>query len=446
MTSAAPALSASDIRRLRLLAICVTVIGLAVICFDLLYLYVPVGKAPPQGFAPDIGAAYARTVPIPQLTFSARAFTRISLALQAAMWASFFAAIALLRQLADGPGERAALKQIAVGSGLASVALILAPPSLSQDLYHYALFGRMILTRGLNPYVTTGEALIGDPIWELACLRDHSTHYGPLFTGLSVLAAAVGGDRPIATALAFKTIATAFGALAAWSIIALARQQRRSSLLPLGLVILNPLILIETPGSAHNEMIMMGLALAGLVVAGRGRPNLGYALIVGSVHVKWVTACLAGLIAIARLRETSGLPARARELARLLGIAVGVSVLLYLPFLTKADMMGAVRSLLGGGHAGGGMRASQFIQFGAVVLGAIVVVARSGRRHLFEMSALACFGFVLFVFPWWMPWYLIPTLVLLAVGTFGRLNGVLFGLAMVFTLFLMANWAVLLPR
>ena len=446
MTSAAPALSAGDIRRLRLLAICVAVIGVAVVCFDLLYLYVPADKTPPQGFAPDIGAAYARTVPLPQLTFSARAFTRLSLGLQAAMWAAFFAAIALLRQLADGPGERAAFKQIVVGSALASAALILAPPTLSQDLYHYAMFGRMILTRGLNPYVTTGEALIGDPIWELACLRDHSTHYGPLFTGLSVVAAAVGGDRPIAMALAFKTIATAFGALAAWSIVALARQERRSCLLPLALVILNPLILIETPGSAHNEMIMMGLALAGLVVAGRGRPNLGYALLVGSVHVKWVTATLVGLYAIARLRETPGLPARVRELAKLLFIAAGVSLLVYLPFWTRAEMMGATRNLLGGGHASGGMRPSQLLLFGAIVVSAIVVVGRSGRRHVFEMTALACFGFVLFVFPWWMPWYMIPTFVLLAVGTFGRLNGVVFGLAMVFTLFLMANWAVLMPR
>src|SRR4029453_14042067 len=180
----------------------------------------------------------------------------ISLALQAAMWAAFFTAIVVVRKLGDSP-ERAALKRIALGGALVCLALILTPPALSKDLYHYALFGRMIITRGLNPYVTTGDALAGEPVWHLSDYHTIPTHYGPIFTGLSVLAVAVGRGGPIGTALGFKILATASAALAAWSVVALARREGRSGALPLAVVALNPLILIETAGSGHNEMVML---------------------------------------------------------------------------------------------------------------------------------------------------------------------------------------------
>src|SRR5436190_1071092 len=210
-----------------MLAACIAVLGVAVVGFNLLYLYVPADKMPPVGFAPDIAAAYARTIPLPRFVFSPRSFEAISLALQAGMWAAFFTALVVARRLGDGDGglERVALRRIAVGGALVSLALILTPPSLSTDLYHYSLFGRMIITRGLNPYVTTGNALAGEPLWVLSDSHTIPTHYGPVFTALSVVAAGIGRGGPIGTALAFKTLATGFGALAAWSVVALARRQ-----------------------------------------------------------------------------------------------------------------------------------------------------------------------------------------------------------------------------
>src|SRR5262249_22886879 len=152
-----------------------------------LFLFVPAGLSPRQGFAPNIGAAYARTIPLPHLSFSPDAFTRISLALQAGMWAAFVSAISLLSRLADSPGQRAAFKLVVAGSPAAGAALILPPPPLTADIYQYALYGRMILTRGLNPYVTPGGVLADDPLWALAGWHDFPTHLGPLFTGLSLL-------------------------------------------------------------------------------------------------------------------------------------------------------------------------------------------------------------------------------------------------------------------
>jgi hypothetical protein len=436
----------NDKRLLRILVACIAAVGVAVVCFNLLYLFVPADRSPPFGFAPDIAAAYGRTVPLPALAFRPRTFSAISLALQAAMWAAFFTAILAARKLGDGAAERAAFKRIAVGGAVVSLLLILTPPSLSKDLYHYALFGRMIITRGLNPYVTTGNVLAGEPVWQLSDYHTIPTHYGPVFTGLSILAVAVGRGGPIGTALGFKILATASGALAAWSVVALARREGRSGALPLAVVVLNPLILIETAGSGHNEMVMLSLALAGLVVARNGRRHLGFALSVASVHVKWVTAALAGLTALVWLRDGRGARARLRELATLLLIAVGLTVVLYLPFWAGRDVAATTRRILTVGSADRELHVSQFIPFVAAMLATIVVVIRFGERYLLQMAALACLAFVLFVFPVWMPWYLIPTFALLAVDPFARLNAILFSLTTVFAMFLMANWAFLVPR
>src|SRR5207245_5121127 len=105
--------------------------------------------------------------------------------------------------------------------------LVVMPPVLSTDLYHYALFGRMITTYGLDPYVTPGDALRSDPLWRFADWRHVSSHYGPLFTWISAGATWLGAGRPIGTALAFKAITALFNLGGCWAVRGLARARGR---------------------------------------------------------------------------------------------------------------------------------------------------------------------------------------------------------------------------
>ena len=62
------------------------------------------------------------------------------------------------------------------------------------------------------------------------------------------------------------------------------------------------------------------------------------------------------------------------------------------------------------------------------------------------MSAMVCLAFVTFMFPWVFPWYLLPAAALLAIGLLTRLNGSLGIIVTAASMFLMAFWAVFVPR
>jgi alpha-1,6-mannosyltransferase len=437
--------------RLKALGASGVALGLCLVGFDLLYLSVPSGWTPPYGFAPDVAAAFAPSWPVPRIDVAAPVFRALAIALLAGMWGAFLLSLHIATALsAAGAARTRAQRLVAVEAAVIGLALILSPPTLSRDLYHYAMFGKMV-ARGLNPYLTPIDALAGDPLWALANWRDLSTHYGPVFTALSALAALVGGGGVVGTALAFKTLATAFGALAAWAAFKLAEQAGRGGLVALVLVAWNPLILLETAGSGHNEAVMLGLALGGVLLARRGRPTLGFAVTAISAHVKWVTAALAALMAVAQVRERDDLGARARELGRLVGVAALATAALYAPFWAGRGTLGSTRQLLGGapgvrsGMAGAPLHLWGGLAFAAVAIGAAAVVWRAGSPRVLEMAAAVSLAFVIFVFPWLFPWYLIPALALLAVGPPTRTNRALLAATLALALLLMLRWAMLVP-
>lgn len=434
--------------RLWMLAACGLVLATSVVSFNLLFTFIPTGWSPEFGFAPDVIDAYARSLPLPAVTLTPDGLRRAGRALLLMMWAAYLVSALLVITMRDVGGERAALRLAIITGVVASVALIVTPPALSPDLYHYALFGRMLITRGLNPYVTPGSIMVGDPLWPLAGWRDFTTHYGPVFTWLSVVAAWIGAGNAIGTAVAFKTLATLFGALATWAAVAIARREGRSALLPLVLIAWNPLALIETAGSGHNEMVMMGLALAGVCLMRSGRPGFGFVLLVCSVHVKWVTASLAGLVLLARLREVDGARGRAKELARLAAIAIAVTAALYLPFWAGGETVRSVRRLLLASRDAAGanaLRLSNLLVFGALAVLAIGLVARYGKRFVLDMSAVVCLAFVPLLFNWLFPWYLLPAMALFSVGPLTVVNGIGLIAAATCSVYLMWFWTVLGP-
>jgi hypothetical protein len=84
--------------------------------------------------------------------------------------------------------------------------------------------------------------------------------------------------------------------------------------------------------------------------------------------------------------------------------------------------------------------------FTGVAILAAIVVWRSHPSRVLEMSAAVSLAFVIFVFPWLFPWYLVPALTMLAVGPPTRTNRALLVSTTLLAAILMVRWAVLVPR
>ncbi|MFJ2027191.1 polyprenol phosphomannose-dependent alpha 1,6 mannosyltransferase MptB [Streptomyces sp. NPDC087897] len=168
---------------------------------------------------------------------------------------------------------------------------LLAPPLYSADVYSYIAQGSMVV-EGHDVYTLGPSALDPGGIGGDAAAsvgnhwRDTPAPYGPLFLLLSATVARTTGGTIVPAVLAMRLIALVALALIVWSLRRLAREHGRSESRALWLGALNPLLLMHVVGGVHNDGLMIGLMLAGLVLALRGRWITGSALVGLAVMVK----------------------------------------------------------------------------------------------------------------------------------------------------------------
>ncbi|MFJ6443286.1 polyprenol phosphomannose-dependent alpha 1,6 mannosyltransferase MptB [Streptomyces sp. NPDC091649] len=168
---------------------------------------------------------------------------------------------------------------------------LLAPPLYSADVYSYIAQGSMVV-EGHDVYTAGPSALDPGGIGGDAAAsvgnhwRDTPAPYGPLFLLLSAAVAWTTGGEIVPAVLAMRVIALVSLALIVWALRRLAREHGRSESRALWLGALNPLLLMHVVGGVHNDGLMIGLMLVGLVLALRGRWIAGSALVGLAMMVK----------------------------------------------------------------------------------------------------------------------------------------------------------------
>lgn len=193
-----------------------------------------------------------------------------------------------------------------------SAPLLLVPPVLSADAVLYADLG-WIVNQGQNPYLI-GLTGAGGP---------YAPHVDPLWAGSGVaypplallVDAAVVRLTSFATyggIIAMRLPALAGVALIAWVLPKLAGRLGRDPERALWWGLANPLVVLHFVGGAHNDALMVALALLGVHLALR-TPHWVWALLAGPavVGVAMAVKPQAGLAVLA----CAGLPV-AGELAR----------------------------------------------------------------------------------------------------------------------------------
>ncbi|MFE3514693.1 polyprenol phosphomannose-dependent alpha 1,6 mannosyltransferase MptB [Streptomyces sp. NPDC059166] len=192
---------------------------------------------------------------------------------------------------------------------------LLAPPLYSADVYSYIAQGAMVL-EGHDVYEAGPSVL--DPAGPggdaAASVGHHWTDtpapYGPFFLLLARGVAWATGGTVVPAVLAMRLLALISLALIAWALPRLARAHGRSPGAALWLGALNPLLLVHVAGGLHNDGLMAGLMLAGVLLALRGRWVGGSALIGLAMMVKSPAAVALLFLAVLVGRAASGGPVR----------------------------------------------------------------------------------------------------------------------------------------
>ncbi len=272
---------------------------------------------------------------------------------------------------------------------------------------------------GLNPYDYAPAAIPGDEAASrVEDFRSAVSVYGPLWTlgsyplGALGVPAALWSMKAIAAA-SVVGIAVLSARLAAW--------RGLDPGLAGAFVALNPLVLVHVVGGAHNDALMVLLAMLGIAAALSARPLLAGAGLVAAVAVK-VSAGLYVPFALAgsgrRLRLLAGIALAAAIAAAVALLGFGPSVLEALNVAGNNQDRVSRWSVPGTLSRGTGLdvdllRAAFAAAYAITVIGLLVWVARGA--DWIRAAGWAAFG-LLVASAYMVPWYLIWLLPLAAIS------------------------------
>ena len=247
----------------------------------------------------------------------------VGLGMLAASWLSLCRHVA---RLGDDLAEEA-LGLVRQAALLWSVPLLIAPPLFSRDGWSYAAQG-MMTQLGKSPY-EFGPGVLSGPIIEAVDPRwlATGTPYGPLPLALGDMASQVT-THPWGLVIAHRLFALVGLALLAWAVPRLASWTGMNPALATAVVVASPLVLANGVGGLHNDLLMVGLMAAALVLGGQRHWVYGALLGGAAAAVKLPGGLVCIGVALASLPVGVTMLVRLRRFAAVGAVAVGFLVAL----------------------------------------------------------------------------------------------------------------------
>jgi alpha-1,6-mannosyltransferase len=234
--------------------------------------------------------------------YSAIAAFGVVLAIILLFGSQFFALIAAgrVKQLTGGDRLDRLVRWCVIGFPLVfTLIMIWMQPVTTTDLYGYVARGYLQVHFHANPMVTKASLLPGG----LSVDRPEAP-YGPVWLLITAAVALVAGENLFLNMLIFKIIA-AVSAIAAFILVDwLARRLYPARRLRI-LVLFgwSPLLLFETIGNGHNDIVMMVCVLGAFLCMLHGRARTAFMLLVLGALVKYVSAVFVPLWLVYELRH-----------------------------------------------------------------------------------------------------------------------------------------------
>ncbi len=169
--------------------------------------------------------------------------------------------------------------------------LVFAYPAFSYDMFNYMFTAKTILVYHKNPYLVIPLQFTGIEPWVTFMRWTHlPSAYTPLWILFTLPAYALGFGYFLVVLWNIKLLIAGFYLGAIWCIgKILKRLDKNNALLGMAIFALNPLIIIESTVSSHNDILMMTLALFSFYLFLKGRRMSSYFVLALSVAMKLMT-------------------------------------------------------------------------------------------------------------------------------------------------------------
>jgi len=229
--------------------------------------------------------------------------------------------------------------RVALGLSIAfHLAVVLLPLLISRDVYSYIAHGQIVSVHHANPYVQTPADFPGFLAQKLVGPRwvDTPSVYGPLFTQIAGVVTRTT-ERLDVLVDTFRLIAIAASIATTFVIAAVANRVRPDrAVFAIAAFGLNPVILFQSAGSGHNDLLVaLAIAIAAWCML-RDRSHLAIGMMACAGLVK-ATAFLPLLLLVVWVVWRRPPEERLRVGVTHAGVALAVVAVVAAPFLQPHD-------------------------------------------------------------------------------------------------------------
>ena len=204
--------------------------------------------------------------------------------------------------------------------------LLLSVPLFSRNTYSYLAQGAL-LRDGFYPYVVGPIENPNSLLDNVSPIRTTTTApYGPAFILVAKFVTRIVGDDVVAGTMLLRLCMLPGLALLIWAAPRVARHVGANGAVALWICVLNPLVIVHLMGGVHNEMLMVGLMMAGIALTFARRHVAGAALIAVAVAVKATAILALPFMVWVWMRHLNGNRFRAFVIASAASLATFVAV------------------------------------------------------------------------------------------------------------------------
>lgn len=176
--------------------------------------------------------------------------------------------------------------------GLITLLLVFAYPAFSYDFFNYMFTAKTVLVYQKNPYQVVPLQFAGvDPYLTFMRWTHLPSAYTPLWILLTLPAYLLGFGYFLLIMWNIKILVSIFYLLTIWLIgkILVIENKPQFKLMGMAIFALNPLVIIETLVSGHNDIAMMAVFMMAIYLYLKKRKTLSYLVWALSVGFKTMT-------------------------------------------------------------------------------------------------------------------------------------------------------------